>query len=118
MHAALQKTDARHLRGNCSGSPCGGDIRLPLKPVCMGPASTPTRCTQLTDSKTRFSRTILVSAAILRLCSSPARQGIQVGFGVLDEAASGALRDRASSAAMYLEGIVALPRDQAGLELI
>jgi 3-oxoisoapionate decarboxylase len=64
--------------------------------------------------------------ALAERLSSPARffdharalhaRGIQVGFGVLDDAAADALRDRAGSAAMYLEGIVALPRDQAGLE--
>ena len=43
-------------------------------------------------------------------------RGVQVGFGVLDDAAADALRERAHAASMYLEGIVALPRDQAGLE--
>lgn len=42
--------------------------------------------------------------------------GVQVGFGVLDDVAADALRERARAASMYLEGIVALPRDQAGLE--
>jgi sugar phosphate isomerase/epimerase len=39
--------------------------------------------------------------------------GVQVGLGALDDAAASALRDRASAASMYLEGIVALPRDEA-----
>jgi 3-oxoisoapionate decarboxylase len=43
-------------------------------------------------------------------------RGVQVGFGVLDDAAALALRELARAASMYLEGIVALPRDQAGLE--
>jgi 3-oxoisoapionate decarboxylase len=43
-------------------------------------------------------------------------RGIQVGFGVLDDAAAGALFERARAASMYLEGIVALPRNQADLE--
>ena len=42
--------------------------------------------------------------------------GVQVGFGVLEDAAADALRERARAASMYLEGIVALPRDQADLE--
>ena len=41
--------------------------------------------------------------------------GVQVGLGVLDATAADALRDRARAASMYLEGIVALPRDQADL---
>jgi sugar phosphate isomerase/epimerase len=41
--------------------------------------------------------------------------GIQVGLGVLDDTAADALRERARAASMYLEGIVALPRDQADL---
>jgi sugar phosphate isomerase/epimerase len=43
-------------------------------------------------------------------------RGVQVGFGVLDDAAADSIRERARAASMYLEGIVALPRDQAGLE--
>ncbi len=36
-------------------------------------------------------------------------------MGALDDAAADALREHARSASMYLEGIVALPRDDAGL---
>ena len=43
-------------------------------------------------------------------------RGVQVGLGALDDAAADALRERARAASMYLEGIVALPRDQADLE--
>jgi sugar phosphate isomerase/epimerase len=39
--------------------------------------------------------------------------GVQVGLGILDEPAARALRDRAEAASMYLEGIIALPRDEA-----
>jgi sugar phosphate isomerase/epimerase len=39
--------------------------------------------------------------------------GVQVGLGIMDDTAAGALRDRALAASMYLEGIVTLPRDQA-----
>jgi sugar phosphate isomerase/epimerase len=42
--------------------------------------------------------------------------GIQVGLGVLSDAGADALRDRARDASMYLEGVVALPRDQADSE--
>jgi 3-oxoisoapionate decarboxylase len=40
-------------------------------------------------------------------------RGVQVGLGIRDEAAARALRDRAEAASMYLEGIIALPRDEA-----
>jgi len=43
-------------------------------------------------------------------------RGVQVGLGTLEDNAADALRDRARAASMYLEGIVALPRDQADLE--
>ena len=43
-------------------------------------------------------------------------RGVQVGLGVRDEAGARAIRDRAEAASMYLEGIVALPRDAADLE--
>ena len=43
-------------------------------------------------------------------------RGIQVGLGTLEDHAADALRDRARDASMYLEGIVALPREQADLE--
>jgi sugar phosphate isomerase/epimerase len=43
-------------------------------------------------------------------------RGIQVGLGTLEDNAADALRDRARDASMYLEGIVALPREQADLE--
>ena len=42
--------------------------------------------------------------------------GVQVGLGALDDTAADALRERARAASMYLEGIVALPRDQADSE--
>jgi sugar phosphate isomerase/epimerase len=41
--------------------------------------------------------------------------GVQVGIGALDDIAADGLRERAAAASMYLEGIVALPRDQADL---
>lgn len=37
--------------------------------------------------------------------------GVQVALGVLDHATADSLGDRARAASMYLEGIVALPRD-------
>jgi sugar phosphate isomerase/epimerase len=40
-------------------------------------------------------------------------RGVQVGLGIRDEAGARALRDRAEAASMYLEGIIALPRDEA-----
>jgi sugar phosphate isomerase/epimerase len=40
-------------------------------------------------------------------------RGVQVGLGVRDEPAARALRERAEAASMYLEGIIALPRDEA-----
>jgi sugar phosphate isomerase/epimerase len=43
-------------------------------------------------------------------------RGVQVGLGARDEAGARALRQRAEAASMYLEGIVALPRDQSGLD--
>jgi sugar phosphate isomerase/epimerase len=43
-------------------------------------------------------------------------RGVQVALGIRDEAGARALRERAEAASMYLEGIVALPRDSSGLE--
>src|SRR5262245_10432578 len=40
-------------------------------------------------------------------------RGVQVGLGSRDEAGARALRERAEAASMYLEGIIALPRDEA-----
>ena len=40
-------------------------------------------------------------------------RGVQVGLGIRDEAGARALRDRVEAASMYLEGIIALPRDEA-----
>ncbi len=47
----------------------------------------------------------------------PGRSGprVQVGLGIRDEAGSRELRERAEAASMYLEGIAALPRDDADL---
>jgi 3-oxoisoapionate decarboxylase len=42
--------------------------------------------------------------------------GVQVALGARDPAGTQALRERAAAASLSLEGIVALPRDQAGLE--
>ncbi len=42
-------------------------------------------------------------------------RGVQVGLGALDDTAADALGERARAASMYLEGIVALPRDPADL---
>jgi sugar phosphate isomerase/epimerase len=41
--------------------------------------------------------------------------GVQVGLGIRDVAAADALREGARDAAMYLEGIIALPRDSADM---
>jgi sugar phosphate isomerase/epimerase len=38
--------------------------------------------------------------------------GVQVGLGIRDEAGARALRERAEAASMYLEAIIALPRDE------
>src|SRR5262245_8778262 len=43
-------------------------------------------------------------------------RGVQMGFGALDAAAADTLRERVRAASMYVEAIVALPRDQSGLE--
>ena len=43
-------------------------------------------------------------------------RGVQVGLGVREESGTRALRERAEAASMYLEGIVALPRDHSGLD--
>jgi sugar phosphate isomerase/epimerase len=43
-------------------------------------------------------------------------RGVQVGLGARDESGARALRERAEAASMYLEGIVALPRDPSGLD--
>ncbi len=43
-------------------------------------------------------------------------RGVQVGLGVRDEAGARAVRERAEAASMYLEGIAALPRDDADLD--
>lgn len=40
-------------------------------------------------------------------------RGVQVGLGVRDEAGARALRERAEAALMYLEGIIALPREDS-----
>jgi sugar phosphate isomerase/epimerase len=42
--------------------------------------------------------------------------GVQVAFGALDVAAADALRERLRAASLYVEAIVALPRDQSGVE--
>ena len=42
-------------------------------------------------------------------------RGVQVGIGVRDDADADALRARAETRGMYVEGIVNLPRDDAGL---
>jgi sugar phosphate isomerase/epimerase len=42
--------------------------------------------------------------------------GVQVGLGIRDEAGARALRERAEAATMYLEGIIALPRDEADVD--
>jgi sugar phosphate isomerase/epimerase len=39
--------------------------------------------------------------------------GVQVGLGVLEDKQSDAIRDQARDGSLYLEGITALPRDQA-----
>jgi 3-oxoisoapionate decarboxylase len=43
-------------------------------------------------------------------------RGVQVGIGVRDDAYADALRTRAESKGMYLEGTLSLPRDEASLE--
>jgi 3-oxoisoapionate decarboxylase len=43
-------------------------------------------------------------------------RGVQVGIGVRDEAAARALREHAEAASMYLEGIIALPRDESDVD--
>ena len=51
-------------------------------------------------------------ARFLDLAHSLGAHGVQVGLGPLTDTAADALRERARSASMYLEGIVSLPRDQ------
>ncbi len=55
-------------------------------------------------------------ARFLEYGRSLGARGVQVGLGTLGEAAADALREQARAASMYLEGIVALPRDQADLQ--
>jgi sugar phosphate isomerase/epimerase len=43
-------------------------------------------------------------------------RGVQVGLGIRDEAGARALRERAEAASMYLEGIIALPRNEADVD--
>jgi sugar phosphate isomerase/epimerase len=54
-------------------------------------------------------------ARFLDYARSLGARGVQVGLGARDDAEAGALRDRAEAASMYLEGIIALPRDDADL---
>ncbi|HZW31811.1 MAG TPA: TIM barrel protein [Isosphaeraceae bacterium] len=54
-------------------------------------------------------------ARFLDYARSLGARGVQVGLGIRDNAQADALRDRAEAAAMYLEGIIALPRDDADL---
>ena len=61
-------------------------------------------------------RAFLGPARFLEHARALGARGVQVGLGVLDDAAADALRERARAASMYLEGIVALPRDQADME--
>src|SRR5579883_3349931 len=42
--------------------------------------------------------------------------GVQVGLGLREEAGARALRERAEAASMYLEGIIALPRNEADVD--
>jgi 3-oxoisoapionate decarboxylase len=62
-------------------------------------------------SQDRFSE----PARFLDYAHSLGARGVQVSLGALDATAADALRERASAASMYLEGIVSLPRDQADL---
>jgi sugar phosphate isomerase/epimerase len=55
------------------------------------------------------------AALFLDYARSLGARGVQVGLGSRDAAAADTLRDRAAAASMYLEGIVALPRDDADL---
>jgi sugar phosphate isomerase/epimerase len=55
-------------------------------------------------------------ARFLDHAGSAGARGVQVGLGALDDRAAGALRERARAASMYLEGIVALPRNEADVE--
>src|SRR6185312_1901777 len=43
-------------------------------------------------------------------------RGVQVGLGIRDEAGARALRERAEAASMYLEAIIALPRNEADID--
>jgi sugar phosphate isomerase/epimerase len=52
----------------------------------------------------------------LDYCRTLGVHSVQVGLGVRDVAFIRALRDRAEAASMHIEGIVALPRDQADLD--
>ena len=63
-------------------------------------------------SQDRFSE----PARFLDYARSLGARGVQVGLGTLNDTAADALRERASAASMYLEGIVSLPRDQADTE--
>jgi sugar phosphate isomerase/epimerase len=62
-------------------------------------------------SEDRFS----APARFLDHAHSLGARGVQVGLGPLGDAAADALRERAKAASMYLEGITALPRDDADL---
>jgi sugar phosphate isomerase/epimerase len=54
-------------------------------------------------------------ARFLDYARSLGARGVQVGLGARDDAEAEALRDRAAAASMYLEAIIALPRDDADL---
>jgi sugar phosphate isomerase/epimerase len=52
-------------------------------------------------------------ARFLDYAAALGARGVQVGLGIRDEAGARALRERAEAASMSVEGIVALPRDEA-----
>ena len=59
---------------------------------------------------------VLGAGPIPRLRPVARRQRRSVGIGALADTAADALRERFLDASMYLEGILALPRDQADME--
>ena len=88
-----------------------------LAPARSGSSSTALLCGPPPIAGALAARPVLGARPIPRTCrESSARRACKSAFGVLDDAAADALLERARAASMYLEGIVALPRDEADVE--
>jgi sugar phosphate isomerase/epimerase len=92
------------VRAAVEGSPCPLGIVIHSYPV-RGAADRDRRPEERISDPTRF----------LEHGRSLGVRGVQVGLGARDDAWADALRARAESASMYLEGIASLPRDDGDL---